>query len=89
MNLTTHSCCTCPFWQHDAWTPFRAAALLTCSLLFSVDGALDNAFVVHLSVQDDAWTPFRAAAPQACSLLFTVDDALDNALVVHLSVLAR
>ena len=72
MHLTAHSCCTCPFWQDDAWTPFRAAAPLACSLLFSVDDALDNAFVLHL----------------ACSLLFTVDDALDSALALHLSVLA-
>ena len=50
MHLTAHSCCTCPFWQDDAWTPFRAAAPLACSLLFSVDDELDNAFVLHLSV---------------------------------------
>ena len=70
MHLTAHSCCTCPFWQDDAWTPFHAP--LACSLLFSADDALDNAFVLHL----------------ACSLLFRVDYALDSALVLHVSVLA-
>ena len=49
-HLTANFCCTCPFWKDDAWTPFRAAALLACSLLFTVDDALDSALVVHLSV---------------------------------------